>query len=68
MVLTSAQREIKKSIKEYFEKYHNKAIALKDLSMEFKQAHLVTILNEMLAEGYIIQMRGTFRLPHKEGE
>ncbi len=37
-----------------------------DLSIEFKQANLATLLNEMLASGVIIQVKDTFRLPYKE--
>ena len=72
--MTSAQRAQqqdltkKQEIKNYFHKNQHKPITLTDLSNEFKVANLVSILNEMISNGDIIQVRDYFRLPYKEGE
>ncbi len=54
----------KQQIKDYFDKNHYKSFTLSDLSYEFRTANLVSILNEMIAKGDIIQVRDYFRLPY----
>ena len=54
----------KQQIKDYFDKNQHKSFTLSDLSNEFKTANLVSMLNEMIAKGDIIQVRDHFRLPY----
>ena len=54
----------KQQIKDYFDKNQHKIFTLSDLSNEFRTANLVSILNEMIAKGDIIQVRDYFRLPY----
>lgn len=72
MVMTQTQRAQqqdltkKQEINNYFHKNLHKSFTLNDLANEFKVSNLVSILNEMIAKGDLIQVRDYFRLPYQE--
>jgi hypothetical protein len=72
MVLTSSQRadqqskHLKTQLLDYFLFNSNETFTLNQLEAKFNQPNLVSVLNDLLAEGDIIQVRNLFRMPYTD--
>ncbi len=72
MVLTSSQRadqhskHLKTQLLDYFLFNSNETFTLNQLEAKFNQPNLVSVLNDLLAEGDIIQVRNLFRMPYSD--
>ena len=70
MVLTSSQRadqqskQLKTQLLDYFLFNSNETFTLNQLEAKFNQPNLVSVLNDLLAEGDIIQVRNVFKMPY----
>ena len=72
MVLTSSQRadqqskQLKTQLLDHFLFNSNETFTLIQLEAKFNQPNLVSVLNDLLAEGDIIQVRNVFRMPYSD--
>jgi hypothetical protein len=72
MVLTSSQRadqqskQLKTQLLDYFLFNSNETFTLNQLEAKFNQPNLVSVLNDLLADGDIIQVRNLFKMPYSD--